>query len=110
MDGDETGGPGAHRYNSAAILLHWLMAIGFLLMFASGLAMTYLELDQAFQFQLYQWHKSGGVLLLLAFILRIAWRVVSHRRRQIPRLPDGMAGWERRAAKAGHWGLYAMSQ
>ncbi len=92
------------RYNSIAIILHWTMAIAFLVMLGSGVAMTYFELDKSFKFQLYQWHKSGGILLLLASFLRISWRLIS----VIPKLPDNLAPWEKLAAKAGHYALYAV--
>ena len=60
------------RYNSFAIILHWVMAWGFFLMLGSGVVMTYGPIEQSLQFNIYQWHKAGGVLLLLAFALRIA--------------------------------------
>lgn len=94
--------PPPARYHSVSIALHWLMALGFFLMLGSGVVMTQFELEKSFMFQLYQWHKSGGVLLLLAFILRVIWRLISH----IPPLPDAVSGWERRAAHAGHAALY----
>ncbi len=92
------------RYNSVAIILHWVMALAFFVMLASGLAMEYLDLDKSFTFKLYQWHKSGGVLLLMAFFLRIGWRLVSY----VPKLPTSFKPWEKIAAKGGHWGLYAL--
>lgn len=78
------------------------MAAGFFLMLGSGVTMEYADISQSLKFQLYQWHKSGGVLLLLAFVARILWRFVS----RAPALPDTMPSYEKRAAKAGHWGLY----
>jgi cytochrome b561 len=91
------------RYTSVAIVLHWIMALSFLLMLGSGLIMTDLE-DRALQFQMYQWHKSLGVLLLLAFFARIGWRLF-HRP---PALPGDMKPLEKKAARAGHYGLYAL--
>jgi cytochrome b561 len=90
------------RYQGAAILLHWAMALAFLLMLASGLAMVNLKLEPAFQFQLYQWHKSLGVVLLLLVALRILLRL----RAKIPALPETLPAWEKRAAKLGHLALY----
>lgn len=97
-----------HRYNSVAIILHWVMAVGFFMMLGSGITMTYFEISKSLQFNMYQWHKSGGVLLLLAFGLRILWRVISGFRKQIPDLPRSLPKTERKAAKLGHWGLYAI--
>lgn len=98
----------AHRYNSPAIILHWVMALGFFLMLGSGIVMTYAPIEQRLQFNLYQWHKGGGVLLLLAFGLRITWRVISAYVDQIPPLPKSIPPIEQRVAKLGHWGLYAL--
>ncbi|MEM7617141.1 MAG: YceI family protein [Pseudomonadota bacterium] len=98
-----------HRYNSVAIILHWAMALGFFIMLGSGIAMTYFELNQNLKFQIYQWHKSGGVLLLLAFGLRISWRIISQfLLKQIPSLPEKLPKLEKLAAKLGHLGLYAL--
>lgn len=97
-----------HRYNSVAITLHWVMAIGFFLMLGSGAVMTYAPIEQGLKFNLYQWHKAGGVLMLLAFGLRLSWRFLSMTMRQIPSLPDRFPKIERLAAKLGHWGLYAL--
>ncbi len=93
----------SQRYNNFAIFLHWLMALGLLLMLASGVMMVYAPLEQFLQFQLYQWHKAGGVLLLLALGIRLVWRLIS----RVPPLPSQLAAWEQYAAKLGHWGLYA---
>ncbi len=90
------------HYNFIAIILHWVMAISFILMITSGLVMANLELDKSFQFQLYQWHKSLGVLLFLAFFIRIIWRVFF----KPPDLPDNFSRLEAKASKLGHWSLY----
>ena len=92
------------RYNNIAIILHWVMALAFFMMLGSGIVMEYADIDNSLKFQLYQWHKSGGVLLLLAFFLRIVWRLISH----APKLPETFQSWEKFAAKAGHIGLYAL--
>lgn len=92
-----------HRYHRLAIALHWVMAAAFFCMLASGLLMTDLE-DKSLQFQIYQWHKSLGVILLLAFFLRLWVRLLTHP----PALPENFPRLEKWAAKAGHWGLYAV--
>lgn len=92
------------RYNSVAIILHWLMAIGFLLMIICGLIMQYADISKSLQFQMYQWHKSGGVLLFLVAFLRLLVRLLG----SPPSLPTDFAGWEIRAARLGHWSLYVL--
>ncbi|MDX1974076.1 MAG: cytochrome b [Rickettsiales bacterium] len=90
------------RYHVAAIILHWVMAVAFLLMFVSGLTMVNLELEKALQFRMYQWHKSLGVLLQLAFFLRFAIYIFAHK----PRWPHSMKPIERTLAVLGHRALY----
>lgn len=92
------------RYNTIAIILHWLMAFGLIIMLISGFIMSYAELEKSLTFKLYQWHKGGGVLLLIAAFLRVAWRFAS----KVPSLPESFKGLEKLAAKAGHIGLYVL--
>lgn len=94
----------AQRYTTVAITLHWVMAIAILLMLASGFTMEYVDLSKSLKFNLYQWHKSLGVLALLTFFLRIGWRLFH----KPPALPASIHGWERKAAHAGHWLLYGL--
>jgi cytochrome b561 len=89
------------RYTGVAIALHWLMALGVVALIVIGLSMTHLGLAPATKFKLYQLHKSIGVTILLAALLRLAWRL-THRP---PALPD-MPPLERFAAQAAHVLLY----
>ena len=91
------------RYHTAAIILHWVMAVACILMLGSGLTLEYAELAQQFKFQLFQWHKSLGVLLLVAVALRIGVRLWQ----KPPALP-AFAQWEVLASKLGHFGLYVV--
>lgn len=91
------------KYNLVAIILHWVMAIAFFLMLLSGLVMTFAPIQKLLKFQMYQWHKSLGVLLLIAFFLRLAVRLLTIK----PDLPHKMNKLEKLAAKAGHFMLYA---
>ena len=94
----------ATRYHSAAIILHWVMAVAFILMLSSGLTLEYVELEKQFKFELFQWHKSLGVLLLVAVALRIAVRLWQ----KPPALPAVFPKWEVIASKLGHFGLYVV--
>ena len=78
------------------------MALAFFLMLGSGITLEYFEIEKSFKFELYQWHKSGGVLLLIAILLRIIVKIVS----QNPKLPTSFTKLEVTAAKAGHYALY----
>ncbi|MAI07947.1 MAG: hypothetical protein CMF61_03220 [Magnetococcales bacterium] len=90
------------RYNSTIITLHWVMALAFFLMLGSGITLEYIELEKSFKFELYQWHKSGGILLLIAIIARIFVKIVSTN----PKLPASFTKIEVTAAKLGHYALY----
>ena len=88
------------RYSSLIIILHWSMAAAIFMMLISGAIMTRVEFDG--QFELYQIHKSVGVLLLLALLLRMIVRAVT----KSPPIPNHFPRLEQLAAKAGHAGLY----
>jgi cytochrome b561 len=90
------------RYGWIAILLHWLIAALFIGQFALGLAMVRIP-SQRMAFELIQWHKSFGFLLLGLVLVRIGWRLGSLR----PALPETVAPFERRAAPLVHALLYA---
>lgn len=91
------------RYGMIAILLHWVIGLGILMLIAMGLAMTHLGLAPMLKFQLYQLHKSVGVTVLLAVLLRILWRL-THRPPPLPTMPP----LEKAAAEGTHGLLYAL--
>ncbi|MDB5394179.1 MAG: cytochrome [Rhodospirillales bacterium] len=91
------------RYDAVAIVLHWLVALGILALVVIGLSMTHGNFGLASKFRLYQLHKSIGITVLLAAILRLAWRL-THRP---PPLPVTMPPLERKAADGVHLALYA---
>lgn len=84
------------------------MAVGFIMMLASGIIMIYVPIEKSLQFKLYQWHKAVGVLLFLAFFVRIIWRLISHAMQHIPALPAHFSYLEQWMAKFGHLSLYGL--
>lgn len=93
------------RYNLAARLIHWTMALGFVFMWACGYTMTTLvEDDSALEELLFDLHISVGVTLLALLAARIAVRLAF----PPPALPDSIRGMERTAAHLGHAALYAL--
>ncbi len=89
-------------WGSAAKWLHWTMAALVLAQIPLGFAavaarMSPLKLD------LFVWHKSMGMLILLLTGFRLAWRLGN----RTPAPPAGSARWEQRAAYACHALLYA---
>lgn len=89
-------------YGWIAILLHWLVAVLFIGQFVVGFAMVRIS-SQRLAFDLIQWHKSFGFLLLGVVLVRIGWRLGSVR----PALPGTVAPFERRVAPLVHALLYA---
>lgn len=90
-------------WGTVAIALHWLIAImilGQLLLgtIAAEARISPLKLD------LFAWHKSVGVSILVLVVLRIAWRLGN----PPPNAPEGIMVWEERVAKAGHRLLYLL--
>lgn len=116
----------ATRYTKTAIILHWLIGLGILAMFALGWYMSELPKEapkvasydlfdlglytvqlaeavspRTFYFNL---HKSLGFSLLVLIFIRLVWRF-THRP---PALLDTMKPWEKKAAHAAHHSLYLL--
>ncbi len=93
------------KYPVAARLIHWIMALGFVFMWACGYSMTELvEEDSVLEEFLFDLHISVGVTLLALLVLRIVIRLAN----PPPPLPDTIRGLERTAAHLGHAALYAL--
>lgn len=85
-----------------SIALHWLSALAIVGLFALGWWMTDLGYYDDWYNLAPWWHRSAGVLLLVATLLRVIWRLV---------LPTPVARGprlERIAAHLGHIGLYVL--
>ncbi|SEB00974.1 cytochrome b [Alkalimonas amylolytica] len=74
--------------------LHWLVAVGFIVVSLVGLYMANTD-----TWYLYPWHKSAGIVLFSIIVLRVGWRLwcgwpasVAHDRQA-----------EQRLAKIVHW-------
>jgi cytochrome b561 len=90
------------RYHAFVIILHWLMALCFILMLASGIAMEEFITDKSLKFKMFQWHKSVGVLLLISFSFRVLARFMF----KVPKLPKEFSKKDQRLAHFGHLALY----
>ena len=91
-----------HQHFSAlSRLLHWLMAILILAMLFIGIGMVASIKD-------YHWlvsiHKPLGILILVLAVVRLVNRLIH----PAPPLPAAMPGWQRFAAHASHFVLYAL--
>ena len=99
-----SAGAAAARYTLVAIVLHWLIALGIAMLVVMGLTMTHRKLTPARLFQLYQLHKSVGITVLLAVVLRLFWRW-THRP---PQISTSLPLMERGAAYGVHVLLYIL--
>ena len=92
------------RYDAVAITLHWVIALGIGLQIVMGWGMTHLPLPMAQKFWIYQFHKSVGITVLLAVVVRVLWRFTH----KPPALPEAMPRLERAAATGTHHLLYTL--
>ncbi|HEY0842139.1 cytochrome b [Methylotenera sp.] len=114
------------RYTKPAVILHWLIALVVIAMFALGWYMTELPKEAAkqtafdlFDLGVYTWHlaeeasprnfyfnlhKSIGVTLLALIALRVLWRI-THRP---PALLASYKAWEKKLATGTHHLLYLL--
>ncbi|TFW72318.1 cytochrome B [Methylotenera oryzisoli] len=114
------------RYTKPAVILHWLIALVVIAMFALGWYMTELPKEAAkqtafdlFDLGVYTWHlaeevsprnfyfnlhKSIGVTLLALIGLRVLWRI-THRP---PAMLASYKAWEKKLATGTHHLLYLL--
>lgn len=92
-------------YGTVAIVLHWTIA----LLFSGQIALGFLTQAMAdrprLQFDLYQWHKSFGFLLLALALTRLAWSLSGIRPHPLAEMPR----WEAAAARTAHRLLLALT-
>jgi cytochrome b561 len=81
--------------------MHALMAVGVAATFGMGVLMTRGGLDAGWRFDLYQLHKSFGILMLALLVVRAAFRLLS--RKPPPIVPR----WRAATAAGVHAALYA---
>jgi len=96
------GGVAPARWSAPTIVLHWLSAIVIFALVALGFLMTRF-FDSATRFDLYQLHKSFGVLALALLAARLLFRFAG-----AAPAPLGPP-WERAAAAIVHGALYALT-
>lgn len=92
-------------FGFVAITFHWTIALLFFGQIALGFLTQEVANSPRLQFDLYQWHKSIGFLILALALLRIGWAAFGIR-------PEPIAGtprWEAFAAHAAHLLLLALT-
>ncbi|MDX1500556.1 MAG: cytochrome b [Woeseiaceae bacterium] len=91
------------EWGSIARSLHWLVALLIAVQLGLGWVAEDMDLSPT-KLDLFVWHKSLGLTVLLLVVLRLGWRLSSP-----PPVPlTGSGRWETRLAQAGHWLLYVL--
>jgi cytochrome b561 len=115
-----------NRYNTTAVVLHWLIAIAIFGMFALGWYMSDLpkEAPKQLAYDLFDWgiytwqlaeeasprtfyynlHKSLGVTILALIAIRILWRFTH----KPPPMLSSYKSWEKKLATGTHHLLYLL--
>lgn len=91
-------------YGWIAIVLHWLVAVAVIGLFALGLWMVDLDYYDPWYKQGPDLHKGIGVLLFLVMLVRLVWRLSN----PTPADEPGVSAWERLAARLAHGLLYLL--
>ncbi|QCB47573.1 cytochrome b [Hydrogenophaga sp. PAMC20947] len=95
------------RYHWMARLLHALLGVALVGLFAVGLYMADLPFSPD-RLKLYNWHKWAGVTILTLSFVRLMWRL-THRPPALPAaIEQAMPAWQRFAHHATHLGLYVL--
>jgi cytochrome b561 len=90
-------------WGGAARLLHWGMALLVFIQFALGWTAVEWRLSPL-KLNLFVWHKSIGILILVLLVVRIGWRLAN----PTPATAAAMPLWERRTAYLSHLLLYLL--
>lgn len=95
------------RYHFFARLLHLVLGLALVGVFAVGLYMADLPFSPQ-RLKLYNWHKWAGVVILTLSFVRLMWRLM-HRPPALPAaIEQAMPAWQRTAHHATHLGLYVL--
>lgn len=92
----------AGHWTALAKWLHWIVAALIAVQLVLGWMAARWRLSPT-KLELFVWHKSTGMLVLLLVLIRLVWRLTH----PAPPLPADMPRWERAAAAASHFLLYA---
>ena len=97
--GEETS-----RYDAVAVALHWLIGVALLAQITFGFLLDEIApRGTPSRSAVINLHKSFGLVLAVAILARLAWRL-GHR---APPWPATMPAWQQRAATWSHGALYA---
>lgn len=95
--------PSTTDWGATAKTFHWLIALLIFVQIVLGWEAVHWPLTPT-KIDLFVWHKSIGMLVLVLVVLRLLWRI-GHPR---PPYPADMKNWEKRLAGSVHALLYAL--
>src|SRR5215510_16499931 len=94
----------ADAWGAPAKFFHWTVALLIVAQIALGVTAVAWRISPL-KLELFVWHKSVGMLILVLMLARLAWRLAG----RAPELPPQTPRWERHAAHASHILLYALA-
>ena len=98
---DDDSGSAVRRYSGAAVALHWIAAAFIIVQVWLGLSFADMPKGPA-RMNLFAWHKTVGVAILLLAIVRLAVRL----KNPPPPFPAEFPKWQRAAAVWSHRAFY----
>ena len=100
---EATGQTRLLRYSNAAVTLHWLTAV--LIVVQVWLGFTFADMPKGpARMEVFTWHKSVGVTILLLALIRLAVRL----KNPPPPFPLELSRWERIVAVWNHRMFYVL--
>lgn len=90
-------------YGIVSRLFHWLMAAAIFAMFALGVWMVTLDYYSPYYNTAPDYHRSIGILLLIALLVRWIWRAANPK----PELAD-LSPIEQKLSHSVHWSFYVI--
>lgn len=89
------------EFGSMAKWLHWLIALGLVVIFYLGLQQAGMERGPE-KSEMRVIHGSIALLVFLLMTVRLVWRFMN----ETPGRPEGMPGWQHAVAALVHWAIY----
>lgn len=90
------------KYHGLSVILHWTMAIAIIGMLGVGFLMEQDFISRAMQFDLIQWHKGLGSILLIAAFVRLLVKKLT----TVPAIPSEFTERDKKLVKIGHAVFY----
>jgi cytochrome b561 len=94
-------------YHPVSVLLHWVLGLGLIGVFAMGLYMADLPFSPQ-RLKLFNWHKWAGITVLALSLVRLLWRWTHRPPPLPPAIAAAMPRWQHGLHQATHLALYLL--